>query len=47
LAYGDQFRPPKIAGGSLLIFDVELVEVLPPTTPSGPAAPPGTPPPKN
>jgi len=28
LAYGDQGAPPYIAGGSTLIFEVELLEIL-------------------
>jgi FKBP-type peptidyl-prolyl cis-trans isomerase len=28
LAYGDQGRPPQIPGGSTLLFDVELLEIV-------------------
>jgi FKBP-type peptidyl-prolyl cis-trans isomerase FklB len=40
LAYGDRAQP-KIPGGSLLIFDVEVLEAK--NTAAAPAAPPGTP----
>jgi FKBP-type peptidyl-prolyl cis-trans isomerase FkpA len=34
IAYGDSGRPPQIPGGAALIFDVELVSILPPNTTS-------------
>jgi FKBP-type peptidyl-prolyl cis-trans isomerase len=44
LAYGDTPRP-KIPGGSLLIFDVEVVSAVNPAAAAPPpSAPPGTPP---
>lgn len=44
LAYGDTPRP-KIPGGSLLVFDVEVVSAVNPAAAAPPpAAPPGTPP---
>ncbi|MCR9205243.1 MAG: FKBP-type peptidyl-prolyl cis-trans isomerase, partial [Halobacteriovoraceae bacterium] len=30
LAYGDQGAPPKIAGGSTLVFEVELLSIAKP-----------------
>jgi FKBP-type peptidyl-prolyl cis-trans isomerase FkpA len=33
IAYGDSGRPPTIPGGATLIFDVELVSILPPNAP--------------
>ncbi|HEY4394195.1 MAG TPA: FKBP-type peptidyl-prolyl cis-trans isomerase [Polyangia bacterium] len=33
IAYGDSGRPPQIPGGATLIFDVELVSILPPNAP--------------
>lgn len=39
LAYGDRSRP-KIPGGSTLIFDVELVEIMPPPPPKPPSTEP-------
>jgi FKBP-type peptidyl-prolyl cis-trans isomerase FkpA len=53
IAYGDSGRPPTIPGGATLIFDVELVSIVPPnnTSPSpmgmstpGGAGPHGMPP---
>jgi FKBP-type peptidyl-prolyl cis-trans isomerase len=29
-AYGDQGRPPQMRGGATLVFDIELLEILPP-----------------
>jgi FKBP-type peptidyl-prolyl cis-trans isomerase FkpA len=28
LGYGDQGRPPQVAGGAALVFDVELIEII-------------------
>ncbi len=28
IAYGDQGRPPKIPGGAVLVFEVELLEIV-------------------
>ena len=39
IAYGDSGRPPQIPGGATLIFDVELVSILPANNP--PASPMG------
>jgi FKBP-type peptidyl-prolyl cis-trans isomerase FkpA len=36
IAYGDQGRPPTIPGGATLIFDVELMEILPKSPPASP-----------
>jgi FKBP-type peptidyl-prolyl cis-trans isomerase FkpA len=43
IAYGDSGRPPTIPGGATLIFDVELLSIVPQTPP--PATPPITLPP--
>jgi FKBP-type peptidyl-prolyl cis-trans isomerase FkpA len=44
IAYGDSGRPPTIPGGATLIFDVELLSIVPQTPP--PATPPVTLPPQ-
>ncbi len=52
IAYGDAGRPPVIAGGATLVFEVELLDVGKMTPPPGgphgggmpPGMPPGTPP---
>jgi len=28
LAYGDQGRPPQVAGGATVIFDIELLSIV-------------------
>jgi FKBP-type peptidyl-prolyl cis-trans isomerase FklB len=43
LAYGDQPQP-KIPGGSLLIFDVNVLSAVPAPKPGAPGAPPSAPP---
>ncbi len=44
IAYGDGGRPPKIPGGATLVFEVELLEILPPQAPGAMSTPPGAPP---
>jgi FKBP-type peptidyl-prolyl cis-trans isomerase FkpA len=44
IAYGDGGRPPKIPGGATLVFEVELLEILPPQAPGAMSMPPGSPP---
>ena len=45
VAYGDRGSPPKIPGGSTLVFEVELLDIVKPEapakadTPAAPAAP--------
>ena len=29
LAYGDEGRPPQMPGGATLVFDVELLDIVP------------------
>ncbi len=40
IAYGDHGHPPTIPGGATLVFDVELLEIMP-ATPATPPAPAG------
>ncbi|AKF84213.1 FKBP-type peptidyl-prolyl cis-trans isomerase FkpA [Myxococcus fulvus] len=45
IAYGDRGAPPNIPGGSALVFEVELLEVVkPPEAPAGAPGAPATPP---
>jgi len=39
LAYGDQGRGPRIRPGATLLFEVELVEIVAPTSPQQPTSP--------
>ncbi|HXT00116.1 MAG TPA: FKBP-type peptidyl-prolyl cis-trans isomerase [Elusimicrobiota bacterium] len=36
-AYGDQGHPPVIPGGSTLVFEIELLEIVKPEAPAAPA----------
>jgi FKBP-type peptidyl-prolyl cis-trans isomerase FkpA len=35
IAYKDQGRPPTIPGGATLVFEVDLLEIVPPKAPAG------------
>jgi FKBP-type peptidyl-prolyl cis-trans isomerase len=43
LAYGDRGAPPRIRPGATLVFDISLLDIVPPpAAPAGNAAPPAT-----